>query len=1053
MRERSTLGCILVLWLLTLTPGSHARAADAEEGDGRKGPVDAVLQAVEQEQTTGARAERSIDNRNLLLWSYFSYVQGSGYSNWRWAYCRAIDGNEKSFYAIGGRETKGWLDISMGLLKTVDRVMIYEAGGGGGITSFDLLLYDGRKWQSVARGEKLGNREFTFTPMKASAVRIEWSSNGGGGIAEIQAFDSSGKEDLKPGEPSKLLQEVFKQDRVAILLGSPLAMTGKGKAFFCGTDPEVRPLPDSGRYLPAILRFLTEQFGGTCPADEPAATKKMDGQKEEKEREAASVFRGKVKGKDIELSLPDPRGPLSQQQVLDVFQQFSARSGIPCQSAPGSPLLVFFGAPLPTASQEKVCKEVQGLLAADPGALARGGPMTEPREPDAVVCPTRDVMGKTMKWVAPRADLNPGTNEAAWMGYFRPNAIRTWYGCGLPTKYMSVPKTPIGSIEEFDRLRAAVRADPESKEFFRWEDLCKAEIHKQMTYEFGICKKLGIEVVNETGSKDWPNDWMNNYRNWLQIYGTTYHLAKHFDVAVHQFGNEPDGYVGKKPAEEIALKFQLTSDAIHSAIEDVNRNHKKNLVAGFAAPVLAGNACADTARIMMRNLRTDYHGRKMDRDLVQFYDRHRYCDRPYQYVDEIEGVNKMMLEESATGKVLPQIFTELNFSTGNSWLRNKSFTSDSPWLIHVMGAVWGQMMATQKVHGIFLFKLNGEDIKWTNTVCYKFIRETDEGPARTRAKGDIKADIGYTTKNAELLRLFAEGFPDQRDLLKTRVDCADRNFAAFTCIEPVEKTYYLWMVQPNDYLDYGVQLDLSSLDVLPGAPVLVREVSGGSFGEAVFSGPLPENRILKLTQPRASVWLVSVPAGRKLASKTCLPVADATIRQGKDSGKNFGKEKTLAVQRHSNPGNNQITFLKFNLGEIKQDKVYRAMLRVHGQRKSDYAYDDTFTFRVYGTTEDGWSEAGLKAENAPAVCRNVSAMRGESITLESPPVGHMSFSNKAGFSEIDVTRFVREHADKELTFVLIREVNWPGENTDFARVELDSRESAEDLAPRLEVEQ
>jgi hypothetical protein len=192
------------------------------------------------------------------------------------------------------------------------------------------------------------------------------------------------------------------------------------------------------------------------------------------------------------------------------------------------------------------------------------------------------------------------------------------------------------------------------------------------------------------------------------------------------------------------------------------------------------------------------------------------------------------------------------------------------------------------------------------------------------------------------------------------------------------------------------------------------------------------------------------PAGREPARTTCLPVADATLRQGKDSGKNFGKEKTLAVQRHSNPDNNQIAFLQFNLGGIRQEKIHRALLRVHGPRKSDCAYDDSFAFRVYGSTEDGWGEADLQGENAPAVCRSVSAMRGESISMEAPPVGHVSFSNKAGYAEIDVTRWVREHADRELTFVLIREVNGPGENTDVARVGLDSRESAEALAPRLE---
>ena len=56
-----------------------------------------------------------------------------------------------------------------------------------------------------------------------------------------------------------------------------------------------------------------------------------------------------------------------------------------------------------------------------------------------------------------------------------------------------------------------------------------------------------------------------------------------------------------------------------------------------------------------------------------------------------------------------------------------------------------------------------------------------------------------------------------------------------------------------------------------------------------------------------------------------------------------------------------------------------------------------------------------------------------------------------GFSEIDVTHFVREHADDELTFLLIRELKWPGEDTDFAGLELDAREGVADYAPRLQI--
>ena len=119
----------------------------------------------------------------------------------------------------------------------------------------------------------------------------------------------------------------------------------------------------------------------------------------------------------------------------------------------------------------------------------------------------------------------------------------------------------------------------------------------------------------------------------------------------------------------------------------------------------------------------------------------------------------------------------------------------------------------------------------------------------------------------------------------------------------------------------------------------------------------------------------------------------------------------------------------------------RPLLRLHGKRVTDYAFDDGTTFRVYGLSDDAWQELQLTVDNAPGVCRTVSAVKQGAITLSSPPVGHMSFTNGGGFSEIDVTTFVREHADNVLTFLLIRELKWPGEDTDFAGVELASREA------------
>ena len=121
-------------------------------------------------------------------------------------------------------------------------------------------------------------------------------------------------------------------------------------------------------------------------------------------------------------------------------------------------------------------------------------------------------------------------------------------------------------------------------------------------------------------------------------------------------------------------------------------------------------------------------------------------------------------------------------------------------------------------------------------------------------------------------------------------------------------------------------------------------------------------------------------------------------------------------------------------------------------RLSEYDYDEPYVVRVYGLVDDQWEEMQITGENAPAVCRIVSAVRGGVISTESPPTGHMSFTKKAGYSEIDVTYFLKDHKDEELTFLLIRELRWPGENTNLASAKITSREGDKEQPPRLQIQ-
>ncbi len=68
------------------------------------------------------------------------------------------------------------------------------------------------------------------------------------------------------------------------------------------------------------------------------------------------------------------------------------------------------------------------------------------------------------------------------------------------------------------------------------------------------------------------------------------------------------------------------------------------------------------------------------------------------------------MQEEA-GEVLPQVFTELNYSTGRNWSQpTVTFLNDSPRVFTSLASIWGWMMQEQGVFGIFLFNLNNSGV-------------------------------------------------------------------------------------------------------------------------------------------------------------------------------------------------------------------------------------------------------------------------------------------------------------------------------------------------------
>ena len=994
------------------------------------------LARVEEDQAGGTTGSRDIFNRNIAMGLRDNYTRVSSYKPGAFGHL-AHDGDARTAWIPHPGEDESFLEMSWGLAEPVNRVNILEKNSGGAPLSLE--LYDGSRWETVAHDDSLPRNQFQFPTRPASALRIRLANNGkDGGIAEVEVINTSSTAPLPRYGAADLVTAMQTANAVILFDGSPYAYSRAGRTLIQPRNPEAC-LTD--RWTKPVIEFISASLGGKVKAVEPDKLQiNLNGQ-------SFTINTGPG------TNITDQIKALAEGTGLEYLRQGS---------------LVMVGQGLQALDQSHITSELADLLGRNPYYVSDAAPPDPnlitrlwarlksffgeetPPEVDAIVTPTTIPEGVTYEWAGFRSMADPATNSDAWLKYSETQAARSWIGSPRYMNPFVKPGKEIESAEEFEEFKRQVRAAPETNDIVDMRAFLKAR-HAQLSAEFGIYHALGINVINATGPKDWPDTLQDDFVNWAGCYALTYYLAKNHGVVAHQYGNEPDPFFNKSTDEQIARRLTLVADAVHCAIEDVNRDFKRDLKAVFSAPVLASDFTGRTARIMMRNLYTRYDGSKSPTPLFQLFNRHRYGGRPHQNALEVRQAKQMMQEEA--GEVLPQVFTELNYSTGGNWARpNITFLNDTPTVFTSIAGLWGWMMQEQGVHGIFVFKLNDPGVwsrpgtgPFSNTITYSMFPEQDAGA--TPAK---KEQISYGSKNFEVSRLFGRGFHGSRPLLQTEVSCSDPEYRAWTTYAEDEGRYYVWSVQVDQFAGYEVEFDLGRLDLPPGALVTAETVSGARHGEMTLMLDLPENRKIRLRQPPQSALLLTAHQ-RPAQRETIYPEADATVIQGTQAGENFGKDTSLQVGRNGTSGANQISFLKFKLPEATSG-VQRAVLELHGQSRSAQAYDGGFLVRVYAVEKADWNEDGITAENAPLIYKTVSGL--QKIDLENYPAGHVTCFATPSRLMIDVTRVVQEARKtnrEELDFVLIREINWPGENTDDVSAVFSSREDGQELSPKLYV--
>jgi len=305
----------------------------------------------------------------------------------------------------------------------------------------------------------------------------------------------------------------------------------------------------------------------------------------------------------------------------------------------------------------------------------------------------------------------PGSNISGWVEYSNVNSFRVWATLNsfVPQTSVQLDKT-ISSVKEFDTRKNELRKSPEKNKYIQWNKLLPlydkpdSSSTNAMVFNYALTelKKLNVDVVLQIGSTDFEDTWENKWKQWQRYYALAFYAAKKGDVTMFAMQNEPNHRnSGPMLLDQWIMGMQIVSDAVHCAVEDVNKIYGKKLVPKFVGPVTAGNNPEWWAAVA-NNIRTDYHGKTVDKDLLEIFSTHSYNSPAAGYESRIDNIRKIIQHNHPAGNAVPIVYTEIG-RWMNAYLIDKEETMDSPSLFTEWAGIYANNMKNGG-YGMWAFK-------------------------------------------------------------------------------------------------------------------------------------------------------------------------------------------------------------------------------------------------------------------------------------------------------------------------------------------------------------
>ena len=696
----------------------------------------------------------------------------------------------------------------------------------------------------------------------------------------------------------------------------------------------------------------------------------------------------------------------------------------------------------------------------------------ESRQLLAAVTVSDDVVGTTPEIVGYNvAHFLPDSNTESWWQYAGVNGARLWASSTIVegNDDNDIWGDGVTSEASFVARREDLRADPLNTEYINWPHFEDRYANKRTTgnitnlnYAMERLRANDVEIlamINRTVGNhpfadldtDPETGYGDRWEQWQHYYAQAFYMSRHYDVEKFQIYNEPNHSSNTELTQEGYIeRLQLASDAIHSAIEDVNQLYNKSLTAQVQGPVNSGgnkvfsNSGTGWGELVIDNRHTDLFGNPdPNNDIFQTYAYHLYNVGGSEAGSTLASI-KEDIDTASGGEDIPVAITEFSVHS-NSNFSELPETLDTPSKYKTFGSILSSL-ANNQPDELYVFKFG----------------QTDDGDDGVKKNGthyvdnnDEPHNVGGSTKSAEIVRLFAKGFKGSKDLLD-EPDIVGSNIRMAASHDADEGLYYLFSTNVAGSSPNQLTIDLNDWNIAEGTVVTVEEVSETAHGEIVHQVPVPASGIITLEQAASTTWLFTIPDSGPYQEVLLTATDDAHVRSGVNVNTNYGTNDDLRAKNDpTNPNARSVAYLKFDLGSIDPSQIEQAVLQITGE---DDRSDGVIT-HVYGLTDDSWDEETITWNSAPNLADSLGAVDGiednfvEGIGDSAKFLGHLTSTSDERLLQLDVTALIKDHGDAFASLLIAREVRFDGENVDddLGSLQLASKERVGDAGPQLKL--